>query len=119
MALTLPGAAAGVAASNSVARTLATATLPETSVTPMTWPAHMGRLTLSVSPSRPSTSEMSLAMPASRSAAARGRASLPCEVAVPITSRAPVSRAMLAMAGASASAVPDSSPSPVAWMTSP
>jgi hypothetical protein len=68
-----------------------------------TFPAHIGRrkVTAAPSPPKPSTS---VAMPASRSAAARGRTSLPYAVAAAPTKVAPAALAMAAITGACASA---------------
>ena len=115
----VPALAAAGAASNSVARTEATAMAPLISVTPTTLPAHMGRLTRRTEPSRATTAEMSLAMPASSKAAARGSTSLPTDVAVPITTRAPRSLARPAMTGAQASAVAAANEASLATNTSP
>ena len=76
----LPRAAALLEAGNSVGRTVNTFTAEAISTSARTFPAHIGRRKVTCAPSPPKA-RTSVAMPAPRSAAARGRRSFPYAVA--------------------------------------
>jgi hypothetical protein len=86
-------------AGNSVARTVNAFTGVAISTSARTFPAHIGRTNVTAAPSPPKRST-SVAMPASRSAAARGRTSLPKALAAAPTYVAPPALAMAASTGA-------------------
>ena len=97
---TAPAAPPAAGDGNAVWRTLATTTLPPTSTSSIALPAYAGRETVR----RPATALMSDAMPAPSSAAARGRMSLPVDVAVPSNAPAPARLTASASCGAQVSA---------------